>query len=119
MRGNAITTDPVRISVRHVRYAGSVAERLNRETPVALMCRRMPGSRDTGGRVIRGRDRPITGRLLLRYQAEPCGKVAPFRCGAPSLWMPSMRAGCSHLAWRLSGPAFACMRECAHLAKAE
>ena len=35
--GYAITTDPVRISVRHVRYAGSVAERLNRETPVALL----------------------------------------------------------------------------------
>src|SRR5262245_11249881 len=47
--GYAITTDPVRISVRHVRYAGSVAERLNRETPVSLLCRRMPRSRDTGG----------------------------------------------------------------------
>jgi hypothetical protein len=31
----------------------------------------------------------------------------------------SIGAGCSQLAWRLSGPAFACMRECAHLAKAE
>src|SRR5262252_4593185 len=31
----------------------------------------------------------------------------------------SISAGCSHLARRLSGPALACMRECAHLMKAE
>jgi len=31
----------------------------------------------------------------------------------------SLSAGCSHLAWRLSGPAFACMRERAHLMKTE
>src|SRR5215475_14390631 len=31
----------------------------------------------------------------------------------------SMSAGCTHLAWRLSSPAFACMRECAHLMKTE
>src|SRR5262244_670937 len=31
----------------------------------------------------------------------------------------SISAGCSHLAWRLSGPALACMRECAHLMKTE
>jgi hypothetical protein len=30
-----------------------------------------------------------------------------------------MRVGCPHLAWRLSGPALACMRECAHLMKTE
>src|SRR5215467_8892426 len=31
----------------------------------------------------------------------------------------SISAGCSHLARRLSGPAPACMRECAHLSKPE
>src|SRR5215472_1621955 len=31
----------------------------------------------------------------------------------------SISVGCSHLARRLSGPALACMRECAHLVKAE
>jgi hypothetical protein len=31
----------------------------------------------------------------------------------------SISAGCSQLAWRLSGPALECMRECAHLMKAE
>src|SRR5215813_5921878 len=31
----------------------------------------------------------------------------------------STRAGCPHLARRLSGPALECMRECAHLMKTE
>src|SRR5215831_3567908 len=31
----------------------------------------------------------------------------------------SISAGCSHLAWRLSGPTFACMRERADLMKTE
>src|SRR5215468_8568970 len=31
----------------------------------------------------------------------------------------SISVGCSHLARRLSGPAFVCMRECAHLMKTE
>src|ERR1700757_17294 len=30
-----------------------------------------------------------------------------------------MRVECPHLAWRLSGPALACMGECAHLMKTE
>src|SRR5882757_7867840 len=33
--------------------------------------------------------------------------------------MPSMRAGCSHLARRLSGPPLESMRECTHVVKAE
>src|SRR5262249_49195242 len=31
----------------------------------------------------------------------------------------STRAGRPHLAWRLSSPALACMRECAHVTKAQ
>jgi hypothetical protein len=39
--------------------------------------------------------------------------------GANSLAKTALRAGCSQLARRLSGPAFACMGECAHFVKAE
>src|SRR5262249_13527947 len=34
-------------------------------------------------------------------------------------WHRSISAGCSHLPRRLSSPALVCMRECAHLTKAE
>jgi hypothetical protein len=38
------------------------------------------------------------------------------RCGQGTLLVS---VGCSHLTRRLSGPALECMRECAHLVKAE
>ena len=39
--------------------------------------------------------------------------------GASSLAKTALRAGCSQLARRLSGPTLACMCECAYLTKAE
>jgi hypothetical protein len=39
--------------------------------------------------------------------------------GANSLGKTALRAGCSQLARRLSGPSLACVRECAYLTKAE
>src|SRR5262245_13018802 len=52
---------------------------------------------------------PLTKVPATGYQASPiCSRRV---C--------SISAGCSHLTWGLSGPAFERMRECAHLMKAE
>ena len=62
--------------------------------------------------------------MLVRHpflRAENCiiARWVRGNNGANSLAKTALRAGCSRLARRLSGPSLACVRECAYLTKAE
>ena len=66
--------------------------------------------------------RQYKAECVQRYDSivASAGSAAELKRGfAAAMAFCSISAGCSHLARRLSGPAFTCMRECAHLAKAK